>query len=339
MNKDKNYSYQQLPEPIPITEQQWSEDTVPLVCTRTMTYMHEPFIRYCIEGILMQKTTFPVRVCIHDDASTDATAVIVREYQAKYPKLIWAYYRKENTYKHPERTKLLGDFMAWASAGKYQALCEGDDYWTDPLKLQKQVEFLEGNEEYSACFTNSEIINESGIWCETFVANLRQGVVPIKDIFMQGGGIYPTASIVVRTAIYESGLHGSIQELAGDTLLIINAAIHGKVFFLNQNTCVYHRWSGGVSNSHYSREQLVQIWKKNIIGYEKLNLITEGKYQRIINSVISRMSISLILRTKMRGSLGYLKYVHLADLFRSPLKLIVYKLSHSLKSLHQQLFS
>ncbi|MCH8567428.1 MAG: glycosyltransferase [Balneolales bacterium] len=146
--QEESWNYTLLLEPIPITEQVWPEGTKPLVCTRTMTYNHENYIRECIEGILMQKTTFPVRVCIHDDASTDKTAEIVREYQEKYPNLIWAYYQEENTFRHPKRNEMRSEFMGWAEEGKYIALCEGDDYWTDDKKIQLQTSFLENNKEF-----------------------------------------------------------------------------------------------------------------------------------------------------------------------------------------------
>jgi glycosyltransferase involved in cell wall biosynthesis len=153
MEEPKKYSYTPLPEPIPITKQEWPEGTIPIVHTRTMTFNHENYIRDCIEGILMQKTTFPVQVLIHDDASTDKTAEIVREYEMKYPKLIKAYYQKINSYSQKdksEKMRLREPFYSWR-IGKYEAMCEGDDYWTDSLKLQKQVDFLEANPEYNLC--------------------------------------------------------------------------------------------------------------------------------------------------------------------------------------------
>jgi len=150
-----------LPEPIPITMQQWPEGTKPLVHTRTNTYQHVRFIRDCIEGILMQKTTFPVLVLIHDDASTDGTAAILRAYEQQYPTLIRVYYQQVNTYKSKDIARKRAAFRSWRT-GKYEAICEGDDYWTDPLKLQKQAMFLEHHPEYVACDHNSMVVNATG---------------------------------------------------------------------------------------------------------------------------------------------------------------------------------
>ncbi|NBV31929.1 MAG: glycosyltransferase, partial [Bacteroidetes bacterium] len=79
----------------------------------------------------MQRTTFPVRVCIHDDASTDQTSEIIREYQSEYPGIIWAYFQEKNTYWLPNRLEVQAEYRSWMEAGTYIALCEGDDYWTD----------------------------------------------------------------------------------------------------------------------------------------------------------------------------------------------------------------
>lgn len=139
-------------EPLLITDYQWPDGTQPLVTARITTYMHAKYIRNCIEGVLMQKTTFPVQVLIHDDASTDGTADIVREYERKFPNLITAIIQTENTYSKPdkiERRKRIRELVQ----GKYIAVCEGDDYWTDPYKLQKQVDFLEANPGYGMVHT------------------------------------------------------------------------------------------------------------------------------------------------------------------------------------------
>ncbi|MCQ2340625.1 MAG: glycosyltransferase family 2 protein [Paludibacteraceae bacterium] len=122
-----------------------------LVSVSTIVYNHERFLRQCIEGVLNQQTNFAFEYLIHDDCSTDGSADIIREYAAKYPDVIKPVFETENQYSKGG---------PWGSAvwnyprakGKYIALCEGDDYWTDPLKLQKQVDFMESHPDYSVCF-------------------------------------------------------------------------------------------------------------------------------------------------------------------------------------------
>lgn len=156
-NVDNNI---EIPKPpVPITEQTWPDNTEPVVSISCITYNHENFIRDAIEGFLMQKTTFPVEILIHDDASTDNTASIVREYEEKYPQLIKPIYQTENQYSKKDGT--IGRIQRGRARGKYFATCEGDDYWTDPLKLQKQVEFLEANPDCSLCFHASKSIRNN----------------------------------------------------------------------------------------------------------------------------------------------------------------------------------
>lgn len=125
---------------------------LPLVSICCITYNHEPYIREAIEGFLLQKTSFPIEIIIYDDASTDRTAEIVKEYADKHLELIIPIFQSENQYSQgvkPSRT-----YVIPRARGKYIAICEGDDYWTDPLKLQKQVDFLEANPDYGLVHTN-----------------------------------------------------------------------------------------------------------------------------------------------------------------------------------------
>src|SRR5690606_25359461 len=102
------------------------------------------FIRQCLDGIFMQKCNFEYEILIHDDASTDDTQKIIKEYQQKYPEIIKPILQTENQYSKGVRG-IMARFNFPRAKGKYIALCEGDDYWTDPLKLQKQIDFLENN--------------------------------------------------------------------------------------------------------------------------------------------------------------------------------------------------
>lgn len=140
---------------------------IPLVSICSITYNHAPYIRQCLDGFLMQKTNFKYEIIIHDDASTDGTAEIIKEYAEKYPDLISPVFQKENQYSKGLRGFYVR-FLFPKAKGKYIALCDGDDYWTDPLKLQKQVDFLEANPDFVMCSHRFQIFDQKlGTFKET----------------------------------------------------------------------------------------------------------------------------------------------------------------------------
>ena len=123
----------------------------PLVSICCITYNHARFIRKCLDGFLMQETSFPIEILIHDDASTDGTDDIIRDYTARFPDLFFPLYEEENQYSKPNHKQI--DLYNFERArGKYIAYCEGDDFWTNPYKLQKQIDFLETHPDYSVCW-------------------------------------------------------------------------------------------------------------------------------------------------------------------------------------------
>ena len=126
-----------------------------LVSICCLVYNHEPYLRECFDGFMMQKTNFDFEVLVHDDASSDNSASIIREYETKYPDIFKPIYQTENQYS--KGVKVSATFNFPRATGKYIAMCEGDDYWTDPLKLQKQVDFLESHPDYGMCYTNFDI--------------------------------------------------------------------------------------------------------------------------------------------------------------------------------------
>ena len=141
-------------ESIELRNYKFDSDEIPLVSISCITYNHKQYIRDAIEGFLMQRTNFPVEILIHDDASTDGTAEIIREYEKQYPWLIKPVYQTENQYSKHNSFISISKIQYGRALGKYIAFCEGDDYWTDPYKLQKQVDFLESNVWVDICPTN-----------------------------------------------------------------------------------------------------------------------------------------------------------------------------------------
>lgn len=118
----------------------------PLVSIVSMVFNHAAFLRDCLDGLVMQETSFPYEVIVHDDASTDGSAEIIEEYASKYPGLIQPILQQENQYS--KKVHIGNTFIYPKVRGKYIAICEGDDYWTDPHKLQRQVDFLESHPEF-----------------------------------------------------------------------------------------------------------------------------------------------------------------------------------------------
>lgn len=140
-----------------MAERRFSDDEPIMVSIRCITYNHAPYIRQCLEGFVMQKTNFRFQAVVHDDASTDGTTDIVREYAEKYPDIIVPMYEEENRWSKHDGSLLT--IMYPLLVGKYLAHCEGDDFWTDPYKLQKQVDFLETHPDYVLTYTDYSVVD------------------------------------------------------------------------------------------------------------------------------------------------------------------------------------
>ncbi len=214
----------------------------PIVSVCCLVYNHEPFLRECFEGFVMQQTTFPIEILVHDDASTDHSADIIREYTAKYPDLFKPIYQTENQYS--KGVDVLSINIKRAQ-GKYIAVCEGDDYWTDPLKLQKQVDFLEVNLDFSLCFHSRDVIkNEVMEHDESVVEN---DVWEINEAMCH---YVPTQTVLFRN--YLNIIPQKCKSL--DVTLWISISRFGKFKYLNFNGAVYRIHSGGMWNGSSALE-------------------------------------------------------------------------------------
>jgi glycosyltransferase involved in cell wall biosynthesis len=243
----------------------------PLVSVCCITYNHEKYIREAIEGFLMQETSFPIEILIHDDASTDKTADIIREYEAKYPNIIKPIYQTENQYS--KGVGISATYQWPRAKGKYIALCEGDDYWTDPYKLQKQVDFLEANPEYGICFTYSKKVDENGNDLDPINNLLRRDYTQYD--FLVGKKFQTrTATILVRSPFLQSGnFPKNIHN--GDTWVKILATENNKKgALLPFISACYRIHSGGVWSNSQKKDRLrkrLNDWKVKLRYAVKFN--------------------------------------------------------------------
>lgn len=244
-------------------------DQKPLVSVVSITYNHEPYIRDCLEGFLMQKTDFPVEVIIHDDASTDHTADIICEYYEKRPDLFRVIIERENRYS--QKKPILNPLLEHTN-GKYIALCEGDDYWIDPLKLQKQFDYLESHPDYSAYFHNRIIRNEKTKNETVSYNNKTKETLGIKDVIVyQNGIVLSTASFFFRKEIIDFYFEFKKGCPVGDYPLTVCLALKGKIKYDNTPMSVYRKevqgsWSSRIKNSEKIRDftRKMLLWLDNV---------------------------------------------------------------------------
>ncbi len=166
----------------------------PLVTIRCLVFNHEPFLRQCLEGFVMQQTNFPFEAVIHDDASTDGSIAIIREYAEKYPHIIKPIFETENLYSKKDGS--LTRIMNASTQGKYVAVCEGDDYWVSPHKLQKQVDFLEAHSDYSICFCRTRFVDTTGKFLHFSHSSTQEATYTLEDLKKQN--IISNCSVMYR---------------------------------------------------------------------------------------------------------------------------------------------
>jgi len=209
----------------------------PLVSICCITYNHEPYIKDALEGFLSQKTTFPFEIVISDDCSKDNTRAVIAEYKQKYPDFIRDISPKQNLGLFENFT-----FVQEQALGKYIALCEGDDFWIDPYKLQKQIDILENDYSLIACCTDCINVDKTGKPTEEYKAN-EQGNkrYNLRDFFSENAK-YPTLTVVYRNSHKDelfSRLRHVKNPFLADWPLWIALLTYGDMIFLNQATAAY----------------------------------------------------------------------------------------------------
>ncbi|MBB1419449.1 glycosyltransferase family 2 protein [Pseudoalteromonas sp. SG44-1] len=259
----------------------------PVVSICCITYNHELYIEDALEGFLIQDTDFPFEILIHDDASTDKTAEIIKVYQEKYPRLIKPIYQTENQYS--KKVHVSSTFNYPRVKGEYVAICEGDDFWTCKDKLQLQIAQLKANPDYKMSFhlafrmdQQSKSKVEMGNYKHQF------GIVSIEDIVEKKYGQIPAAATIFSSSIlpvFTEFMENNTLTVGDIYLHFFSAYLGGGALFLQKNMSIYRVNISGSWNSVFGSDDdlKLQHLTSRAETYSLLNKYTKGKYNKSFN--------------------------------------------------------
>ena len=252
----------------------------PLVSVCVQTYQHANYIKQCLDGILMQKTTFPFEILLGEDNSTDGTREICLEYAKKYPKKIRLFlHARENNIKINGQPTGRFNFVynLFSAKGKYIALCEGDDYWTDPLKLQKQVDFLEKNFDYNMTLGRTKKYDENS---KSF-RDISDFFNINKQLTLKNYIAYNfahTSTFLFRNNFILPDWFSKVH--AGDQTIFIIATANGKIKYFKDFFSVYR--INPMSISFKADSEIARQKTRTFLNY--IDQYTNGKYKLLITN-------------------------------------------------------
>ena len=253
----------------------------PLVSILCVTFNHKDYIRRALDSFLAQKTDFPFEIIIHDDASTDGTSDIIREYQARYPETVIPYIQTENQYSKPDYHSMY-DFIFPIARGKYFAHCDGDDYFSDPDKLQRQADYLEAHSDCS-------IVTHRALWHVegtdgsrdfNYPAEEKERDFSLREIFVDGAGLFATNSFMLRADVNKSVPDAFYVRGVGDYTLLLYAATQGRCHYLPEVMSVHNDGVPGswTVNNMASPEKVIAQHNVVIDMLKTVDAHYEGKY-------------------------------------------------------------
>ena len=271
-----------------------------LVSVIMITYNHEKYIEEAVNGVLMQKTDFDYELIVANDQSTDQTDSVIKRILSEHPSSSRIHYIKRE-----KNMGMVANFIDTArqSEGKYIALCEGDDYWTDPLKLQKQVDFLEQNNKYSMVCHDAQIIDEVlGTSYLDFTPPHPKQICSTKDLF--GNNFCTTASILFRKQSISSVELPEFKVLAGDLFLKLLVSLNGLLFRMYEVMSVHRITATGATVT--LKKNLPELIKSRVVLYDYFNKISSKKFNKyvrietlLMKSYIKHLNSKSAIKTAM----------------------------------------
>lgn len=266
---------------------------VSVIC---LVYNHEKYLRQCLEGFVNQKCNFEYEVLIHDDASTDNSAAIIREYEEKFPNIIKPIYQTEN--QTSKGIKVSKTYLFPKAKGEYVAWCEGDDYWIDEYKLQKQVDFLDSNENYSACAhcTKRNYIGENKV---EITPNITADCdYSAEEVILLAAGVtFCTNSLMMRTHLIFDMPSCFYAKGFSDYQMYMYAAMNGKFHCLKDVMSVYNYGTNGSCTDRLrkNKDKKIAFYNEIIRMLLEVDEYYNGKYSKAINDVIDMYQFNIMM--------------------------------------------
>ena len=282
-----------------------SNDVVVSVCT--MVYNHENFIAQTIEGVLAQKCSFKLEMILGEDCSTDNSRAIIKKYESLYPDIIKPIYHTHNI-----GAKKNSVLCLQACTGKYIALCEGDDYWTNPNKLQMQFDFMEAHQDFTMCFTDAAILVETEVDDPNSFEKIYKDEFIIDDFIMTEKVFVPTATLFFRNILTFPLPDYFVKAFSGDVALHLLLTDKGKAKHLPFVTAVYRHHAGGITKVVEARARAFENLFDLFVGANKhFNF----KYEKVFRKKLFEMSQTRLMFGS-RNLKGIAKLKHAMTAFK-----------------------
>lgn len=251
-----------------------------------VVYNQAQYIEDMLQGIFMQKVDFDYEVIIHDDASTDGTVEVLKEYKERYPDIIELLLEEENQYS--KGINIPKNLLYPCAKGKYMALLEGDDYWIYEGKLQAQYDLMEAHPEISLCYHNALLYDEGSDEVNLCVYDQKTGYISDRDVICTTHGWYPTASIFCRAS--DLLKQSDLLPATGDEGIRTYMACRGKLYFINQVWSVYRQYLEGSFNARYCENiKIAKNYNRKLLSYfDSFNVYSERRFEEYLYERIKR---------------------------------------------------
>jgi len=273
----------------------WTYSEPPLLTVASITYNHENYISEALDGMLMQETDFPFEIIVHDDCSTDNTVNILKEYAGKYPKIIKLILQKEN--QHSKGIKTIS-LVFEKAVGKYIAICEGDDYWTDPKKLQIQLDEMRKIKNCQMSFHSAIDKWEDNSRKDEITTKQADGnkLFSANEIVLGGGGFCPTASLMFEKEAVENLPDWYEKALFGDYFLQVFGSLKGGALYIDRPMSVYRRNTpGSWTNTMQDLEVREERFEKMMVSLDDLDRYLDKQFHSEIIKIKSDWYLTLAL--------------------------------------------